>query len=91
MYVEDIVYFSVMGLLVLLTVVVQIVTGKKKQVGRGIAALFIMYGVAILWWFSFASDGLTQVFGAAIYGGVFVLSLLTFLAIASFLKKKQII
>jgi hypothetical protein len=90
---EGLLYFGVMGIVLLTIVAFASIRMKKtrnirKTLAQSIGLSFLLYSLACLWWFYQASDGFSQVFGGLLYGISFVLSCLINIGILFFMKKK---
>lgn len=80
MYQEDILFLAVMGAGIVGSLLVPILVGRKSASFRhafihSALTSLVFFSIAVLWWFITASDGFSQVIGAACYGAAFLLSL----------------
>lgn len=90
---EGLLYYGVMVFVLLANILFAVLRMQNtrnigKVLAQSIGLSFVLFSIASLWWFNFASDGFSQVFGGLFYGVAFIIGVFLNIGILFFMKKK---
>jgi hypothetical protein len=91
---EGLLFFSVMALVLITTIIftwtkIKKIKNLKGTMIQSLCLSLFLFSCACIWWFFQASDGFSQVFGGLLYGIAFILSSLVNIGLLFYMEKKS--